>query len=498
MEVWERTPLIVAKNAIPTLTRPFNANSKRKEFFEKLDIDKPLGKIIDDLIPQKKIRGKIGYEYRNFIKRLKNKRERLKEKLLLQDKLVNRPAKDKKIGIMNLSFSFNFGAVMVPFALMEVLKKMGFDPTLINFHPYRGVYKQPTFERFRKKFIKRTKVCYNEKDLRALSDDFDRYIVGSDQVWRWHYDFKHMYSWVSGFKSIISYAASFGFERLNASDEEKAKMKKYLSRFDAISVREQSGVDICKNLFDLDAKLLVDPVLLLDEGDYDKVIETENVNKIKEKYIAYMFLDEKKEAELKDSKALMELKKEYKFVNLIRNDEGDYNTVPQWLSYIKNADYVISDSFHGCVLSIIFKRQFICLQRKYGGDARILALFGSLGVDLGRFYKELEDVKENPFQKDIDYQIAFENLSVEREKAMDFLKQSLALKPVYKAPCQYEYNKQNLYGFLSFTKVEHRGDRTRMMYFLKCIPIMRTEEKKNGSVYKYLFGFIRVKKDIKK
>ena len=337
-----------------------------------------------------------------------------------------------KVGIMNFHFSnYNFGAVMVPYALSTVLKKLGYQPELINYVPkkFRNNLANCPFEAFRNQFLRRTTLCRNKKDLRKINHHFDTFITGSDQVWRWHDDYKYMFNWVSGNKTILSYAASFGKNVFEGTRVEEKTIQILLSRFDAISVREDSGVDICKDLFNVDAEHVLDPTLLLDAEDYEKIIEMEPSNTLSQKYISYMLLDNEQEKIILQDGTLASLKSKYKFINAIKNHLEEYNTVAQWLTYIKDSDYFITDSFHGCVFAIIFKKQFFCIQREAGGNSRIDSLFNLLEIDHAHFYNKVSDISEQSFETPINYKKVYRNLEKERNKSNDFLIKSLSLTP---------------------------------------------------------------------
>ncbi|MHC4952029.1 MAG: polysaccharide pyruvyl transferase family protein [Planctomycetota bacterium] len=402
--------------------------------------------------------------------------------MLPEDVLEN-----KKVGIMNLHYSDNFGAVIVPYALSKVVRALGNQPIIVNYIPKKEYLsnKSSVFEGFRKQFLERTGLCKSEYDLRKLNESFSKFIVGSDQVWRWHSSFKYMFNWVSGRKTLISYAASFGVDDFEGTEVERNKAQNLLSRFDAISVREKSGLDICKQTFNMHAEHVLDPTLLLDESDCQEILDSQVAEKAEEKYVAYMFLNEDKIQAIRDKNTLVDLKSNYEFINILKNKSGSYNTVAQWLYYIKNASYLITDSFHGCCFAIIFKKQFVCIKRNFGGNSRIESLIDMLGIDQSRFYDDINDIPRGIFRRTIDYEEVYDNLKREREKSLYFLKNSLSLKPVYKRYCHGEEVPVYLFKKFLLLRIKSRKDKTRVLLF-GFIPILKMKHKKNGRIKVYL------------
>ena len=181
------------------------------------------------------------------------------------------------IGIMNFHFSNdNYGALMVSYTMQHALKKESISSEIINYIPSKKYISNTVFEYFRDKYLTISNV--RMETLESLRNNIDNYkaiIVGSDQVFRGHPYSPYFLSWIYGNINCISYAASFGSDRYNASVGTKKYTKEFLNRFDAHSVRESSGVHIMKNTFGLDAIQVLDPTLLLDPKDYQPIIDSE-------------------------------------------------------------------------------------------------------------------------------------------------------------------------------------------------------------------------------
>lgn len=347
----------------------------------------------------------------------------------------------KRIGILTFHFSnHNYGALLQTYASVVMLRKRGFEPTVINLMPeeYSPIKSSTSligyllfvnpFEKFRKKFIPLTKEIKSEKDLTDLNNQFDFFYVGSDQVWRQEFALENYYHYFLDFvnsnKIKISYAASFGKDFLDIDVATKCNVKKLLDNFLAISVREDSGIDICRSEFDIQAEKVLDPTLLLSKNDYDLIIHSEYHKKIKHKYIAYYQLThtvgESVDA-LQISKWLNRpLENIYrKSINLGFKTFTPYSSFPQWLYKIRESDFVVTDSYHCMIFAIIYRKDFVIFGNIFGGNSRIISLLESLNLK----DRHLEDINEDIIKKitPINYNIVFEKLEILKSQSMNFL-----------------------------------------------------------------------------
>ena len=427
MKKTKKVPLKVAVKGNSTLIRPFSPHPHRKSFFRKLQTASNVSHLIEEELD------------------------------------------GKSVGIMNLHYSDNFGAVLVAYALSKAVGKLGFNPSIVNYiHQEKGRNDSPVFEAFRRKFLSQTALCKSERDLRKLNRQFNKFIVGSDQVFRLHSNFKYFLYWVTGRKTVTSYAASFGIDIFKGTEIELNKAQALLSRFDAISVREKSGVDICRETFNVSAEHVLDPTLLLDSSDYQDIIDQEGVKEIPKKYIAYMLLDEDNERGIQGENTLAHLKTDYTFINLLKDDHSQFRTVAQWLHTIKNAECIITDSFHCTVFSILFGKPFACVEREWAGNNRIHSLFETLAIKEKLFYDSFDRIPENIFEKSLNYEAVYKNLNHQRDRSFSFIRKCLTLKPVEK---RYYPSENTLY-----------------FRFMK-VPLLGFENKKN-KIKVYLFGII--------
>ncbi len=222
--------------------------------------------------------------------------------------------------------------------------------------------------------LKLTKPFSRYSNKIICQNKIDAIVVGSDQVWRplYNYNIKDMFlDFCKKKKNLkrIAYAASFGVDNWEYSPKQTRKCSALAKKFDAISVREESGEKLCKEHLGVDATWVLDPTLLLTKEDYLPICE--DVPVCNEKYLAVYVLDENEEV-----KAIYE--KEANAQGLIikkfHADSKSTLTVPEWLAMFRDASYVVTDSFHGTVFSIIFGKEFKCIYNRERGAARFESL----------------------------------------------------------------------------------------------------------------------------
>lgn len=346
-----------------------------------------------------------------------------------------------KVGILTYDFSTNYGAQLQAWALCEQIKKLGFTPKILRwdekFHENFGNEKD-NLEAFREEYLPRTKMCYTEQDLHSEIFDCNKIIIGSDQVFRnwsnfnYHAITRYFGDFVYGKKTLAAYAASFGFDFFNGCEYIKNECKKLIKRFDKIGVREKSAVNIVKNTFDCEAVEVLDPVFFLNEEEFSNLLINKNLHTPKEEYIAYMILKNDDGLGQIDIKLIKNLLcKNFVNINVNQDKEGERNTVEQWINYIKNAQFVITDSFHCLVFSIIFKKNFIVVLRDYGGNSRILDLLEKFNLT-NHLRTNIADITNDDLNIDIDWNNVYKILAKEKQKSIDFLLDILLLKPTIK------------------------------------------------------------------
>lgn len=337
---------------------------------------------------------------------------------------------NKNVAILNHSFSHdNYGALMIAYSMEKIVQQLGFYPSTIQMR----INGRTVLDDFKKNFLHFTKPYKLKANLSSLNKMYQTFIVGSDQVWRnWWNNDKIMDNFFLSFankkKNLIAYAASFGIDRFEGSQKLKDRITQLLKAYSAISVREEEGIAICKNDFSANATLVLDPTLLIEVKEYEKIIKSENLKKSDYKYLASMIFPNE-EFDTKETQNLIQ--KISKKLNLkIENAIKKGNTVAQWLQTFQHADFIITDSFHGLMFSIIFKKQFICLVNRQGGATRFFHIAEKLGIRNNIFYDVRDIDVETVINTPIDYNIVNAKLTVLRHYSINFLQKALSTKVV--------------------------------------------------------------------
>ncbi len=365
-----------------------------------------------------------------------------------------------KIGILTLELVSNYGGVLQAYALYHTLEKMGHEPCLISTRKL----KEPNLKKRIKWFVSRSierifplYISYqtskdgsrknfirfiNEKlpnkiyptDMKQLNGEFDALVVGSDQVWRppFSRDVRmYFLDFAQDFEHVkrIAYAASFGLPDLKDDEWHEgyvAECASLLKKFDAVSVRENDAVDICKDRFGYDnAEWVLDPTMLLAPTDYlQEIPET-----TKGKFVNYILDMDSVKSEVIDTieKSLgtktTYLKDEIEVSHRRPRRFMQHRAIESWLSEIASADFVFTDSFHGCVFCIIFSKPFAVRLNVLRGNARFNSLLHLYGLQ-DRMVKTAEDV-EKVMARPIDWESVNEKRRQMIEKSIGFLRNAL-------------------------------------------------------------------------
>lgn len=375
-----------------------------------------------------------------------------------------------RIGILTLPLHTNYGGILQAYALQTVLERMGhevvvFDTPNKNFLPplwklplsfskrivlkFLGKTNRVFIERYNNKvrsvitqhiqpfvdtYIHR-KVIRSFKDLKQ--EDYDAIIVGSDQVWRIIYfpglwlgqQIENAYLDFAKNWNIkrIAYAASFGTENWEYDEEQTKKCKNLLHKFDAVSTREVDGVKLCKAKFEVDAQHVLDPTMLLSMDDYMALFQKANTPKSEGTLLNYV-LDETEEIDY----LIKKVSTDKHLVPFAVNNPFEYDdskplqqrikpSVETWLRGFYDADFVITDSFHACVFSIIFKKQFVVVGNKDRGMSRFESLLKLFGLE-DRLVDAHCDVS---ILQQIDYDNVYSIYDKRKESSMIYLSGSL-------------------------------------------------------------------------
>ena len=223
---------------------------------------------------------------------------------------------------------------------------------------------------FYQKYIPHTEVITDIKTLCEYTD-YDAFVVGSDQVWRKriaaknlpYFFFKHLQSID---KPKIACAVSFGTDVIELTGDEISYYGNLYKQFTAVSVREKSGLSILEQLGWNNPKAihLLDPTFMLAKTDYQKIINTSETKTSKGNLFCYI-LDMTQEKEDIIKQIALEKKLTPYCVSL-----NDNVSIPQWLRSFNDAEFIITDSFHGLVFAIIFNKPFKLIRNEFRGNAR--------------------------------------------------------------------------------------------------------------------------------
>lgn len=368
-----------------------------------------------------------------------------------------------KTGTITFHAPNNNGSFLQAYALQTVLKKrLGGENEIIDFYSekqmrqysvfrkpksggdigrnlislvyYRGLKsRHERFDQMRKKHLVLSKRCATEKEVYEVADTYDTLICGSDQIWNTEArDYSDAYFMAGVKKKKISYAASFGahIEGIN-----KEKVRKNISGFVHIAVREKAGKEFLKNILpDKSVELVCDPTLLLPKTEYSKLMGKENV---KGPYIfmyTINYSDEILQAAQKLSKEMrIPVYAPFTGYSCIKCRKYGirvlYDVGPaEFLWLVENATYTCSNSFHGIAFSIIFGKQFcrptfVNEDGTLAMDDRIDNLLSQLG--LNERTVKYSDATSELLQRKIDYTLVREKLDKIRENGICYLKTAL-------------------------------------------------------------------------
>src|SRR5690554_3247677 len=318
----------------------------------------------------------------------------------------------KKIGLLTMPVKENYGGIIQIAALYSFLETNGYAPYLIrkkydeslskrifrcilSHNPLYFLYDYKNLTKREKQssklksfidnfFVNKTALSFNKEQYIKSVENMDAVIVGSDQVWRYKYvgkNYKYYFlDYLPPNTKKISYAASFGVDQWEGNQETVQNVEKLLAQFKAVSVREKTGVAICNDTFHYNKAVhVLDPTFLPEVSFYNKLIDKEKIQK-KVRLFSYVLdnSDFVKEVIAHTSKSLnLE-------VDTIKLTDYKFSTNPsiaEWLYHFREADFVITDSFHGTVFSILFNKQFVCIGNKKRGYTRFESLLSLLNLN---------------------------------------------------------------------------------------------------------------------
>ena len=366
----------------------------------------------------------------------------------------------KKVGIITFHNSYNCGSMLETFAMQEIINKRGGKSTIIDFsskgqkemydvfipnkslkniiknilvfpHKKRIRNNNLLYEKFKKDNFKLTNKSFSK--MEELSDEnFDVVVAGSDQIWNITIpdsDDAYFLPWVNKAKKV-AYSPSFGSKNILKYSSTPEQYKNYLLSFTALSIRENNGKKWIKDLCRKDVEVLLDPTLLLDSTDYDKIIDNNYTPNNDYIFFYCPSFDTKickfvkKISDKYNIKVIAWSTKSfyYKFVSKYGFELVPYETPSLYLSLIKNAKLVITTSFHGTIFSTIYRKNFITVKNggMYGDDDRVITLLDELNMkdrllpfDFDNEFNYMNDVVYNKKY--------FDNLKKLQKKSIDYI-----------------------------------------------------------------------------
>lgn len=342
-----------------------------------------------------------------------------------------------KIGILTQSINNNYGGILQNYALQTILRRMGHEVITLNWDSYHCDHAQETIwqkiliiaktfvwrsimrhklnypweqkrlfymmsvnnHKFIKNHLRISKWLWSRKEFRKfiLKNKIEVIIVGSDQTWRPKYNrngmlYRMFLDFTKGLNiKRIAYAASFGVDLWEYNNHETNICSKLINKFDYVSVREESGVLLCKTYLNRnDVKWMLDPTLLLPNEDYINLLRLERAKQLNFGITTYILDENNEKKQLIQEIAKEKRMKVTSFVpkycylgTATKESIVEYTTpsVTEWLQAFYNAKYIICDSFHGTVFSIIFNKQFITITNPNRGTERFLSLLKRFGLE---------------------------------------------------------------------------------------------------------------------
>lgn len=363
-----------------------------------------------------------------------------------------------KIALLNLPFDNNYGGNLQRYALIKTLQEIGHEVRHVNlrfadkpnmlklslrvpirllkrivgrktsvlseWHNYKRWHNMfISAEPFYNKYIPHTNEIVCLSDFKGY-DKFDAVLVGSDQVWRKKIAQHHLYNLFMDFISSdthlkrIAYGVSLGSEENELDDDDICKLGKLYQRFSSVSVRERSALDLFKSYgwITPQAELVLDPTLLLCDKDYDRILSKDTVSGGLFCYILDPTDAKRKFAEKESVRQNLQM-----YNGSINNDAK--SSIEEWLGIIRNSEFIITDSFHGMVFSIIFHKPFIVIGNEFRGLGRFKGLLSMLGLE-DRLMKE-DDIILPQIMRPINWEKVDEKLSFMRAESKKFIEKSL-------------------------------------------------------------------------
>ena len=374
----------------------------------------------------------------------------------------------KKAVILTQPLFVNYGGILQNFALQKVLLKLNIESVTANRlgnipSPVRRLFsriKNETYNRITGNYKTRythKEISYFSKNARAfinkninvspdihsteqlynfIRGNYDFVIVGSDQVWRPDISpeiFNYFLDFLQEEKEIkkIAYSASFGKDSWEFTPEQTIICKNLVKQFDAVSVREESGVALCRDYLNIKAEHVLDPTMLLSKNDYLEVVDRKDFSNrggiftyILDKTIEKRGFINKISQDLAMDVFTNQPTKDFYKETSKDLDELVYPPVEDWIASFCKANFIITDSFHGTVFSILFNKPFIAVINYDRGASRFYSLLKKLNLE-SRLISDINQFDTKILGEEINYEAVNKKLTEFKNESINFLKINL-------------------------------------------------------------------------
>ncbi len=368
-----------------------------------------------------------------------------------------------KIALVVYRIGPSHGSLLQTYALYKTLQEMGHEITILdrqrNMSLYRKIrnvaariknmvihsYKGPIFYTgdyspismkelnifFKKYLATKTFTFSKANELERIAGmDFDCFIVGSDQTWRPTFVYDVRYYYLNFLPDNhparrIAYAPSFGTSEWEYSPWLEEECKDCLVKFSAVSVREDDGVDLCQKHFGVKATHVLDPTMLLKREDYLSLFDNSKARK--RKLLSFSVLDKSELATDIIQRISHRMNIDLYQINASHNyTVADWIEpgIDKWLEGIYQAEFVVTDSFHATVFSILMNTPFVTIVNASRGISRIKSLLSMFGLE-DRMVDSLEQVTDEQLFREIDWKKVNNRLEAERYRSLVWLKEAI-------------------------------------------------------------------------
>lgn len=350
------------------------------------------------------------------------------------------------IGLFGVWSQCSYGTIISYYALNRSLNDLGASVLMID-RPVGGEESKMTYaRRFAYDHNYNMASQLSGETFWKFNNSCDKFMTGSDQLWNYALSSRwgHMYylDFAADTKKKISYATSFG-HKVDFTPKEKQKLLEgYFRRFNSLSVREDDGVKILKENYNVNAEQVIDPVFLCSSDIYKNLAEESNII-IPQKYILSYIINPNKE-KISIVKTISQIIGDVEMVSIVderlhkfedkeknhglefENEKVKEIETTDWVKYIINSEFVVTDSYHAMCLAMIFNKPFIAIPNRSGGFSRFDSIGRLLKIE-SHFANSPEDILKNPeMLAPFDYSKISKKISDEKTRCIKWLSDAIS------------------------------------------------------------------------